>query len=131
MLKIKWLLSTLVFSAHATKNNLFIVRSLNKYSMKNFNLHILEYSNSEDILKCEQKWIDYIKPEYNINPTAGSTKGYKHTSESIEKMKILARGRTHSTEVKELISITRKGDNNSFYNKKHTTETIEILKKYS
>lgn len=57
-----------------SRNNLYIVRSLNKYSMKSFNLHILEYSNSEDVIKCEQKWIDYIKPEYNTNPTAGSTK---------------------------------------------------------
>ena len=28
---------------------------------------------------------------------------YKHTEQSIEKMKILATGRTHSTEVKELV----------------------------
>ncbi len=96
--------------------------------MNSFNLHILEYSNSEDVIKCEQKWIDLIGPEYNTNPTAGSTKGYKHTQESIEKMKLLATGRTHSTEVKELMSITRMGVNNSFYNKKHTPETIEILK---
>ena len=96
--------------------------------MKNFNLHILEYSNSENLIKCEQRWIDLIEPEYNTNPIAGSTKGYKHTEESREKMKILATGRTHSTEVKELMSITRKGENNSFYNKKHTPETIEVLK---
>lgn len=84
-----------------------------------------------------QKWIDLIEPEYNTNPIAGSTKGYKHTEESREKMKILATGRTHSTEVKELMSITRRvaslalacaAENNSFYNKKHTPETIEVLK---
>lgn len=111
-----------------SKNNLYIVRSLNKYSMKSFNLHILEYSNSKDIIKCEQKWIDLIGPEYNTNPTAGSTKGYKHTKESIEKMKLSATGRTHSHEIKELMSITRRGTNNSFFNKKHSPETIEIMK---
>lgn len=56
--------------------------------MNSFNLHILEYSDSENIVMCEQKWIDLIKPEYNLNLMAGSIKGYKHTSESIEKMKI-------------------------------------------
>nr|QDG01212.1 GIY-YIG endonuclease [Scytalidium sp.] len=68
-----------------SRNNLYIVRSLNKYSMNNFNLHILEYSNSENLIMCEQKWIDIINPEYNLNPIAGSSKGYKHSPESIEK----------------------------------------------
>lgn len=36
------------------RNNLYIVRSLNKYTMKNFNLHILEYSNYENLIMCEQ-----------------------------------------------------------------------------
>lgn len=43
-------------------------------------------------------------------------------------MKVLATERKHSTEVKELMSINRKGVNNSFYNKKHIPETIEIFK---
>nr|YP_009763308.1 GIY-YIG endonuclease [Metarhizium rileyi]QIS49087.1 GIY-YIG endonuclease [Metarhizium rileyi] len=111
-----------------SKNNLYIVRSLNKYSMKSFNLHILEYSNSENVIKQEQKWIDLISPEYNTNLIAGSSKGYKHTEESIEKMKISATGRKHSDEVKESMSMNRRGTNNSFYNKKHSPETIEILK---
>lgn len=51
--------------------------------MNNFNLHILEYTDSNNLIKCEQKWIDLIKPEYNTNLTAGSTKGYKHSIESI------------------------------------------------
>lgn len=37
-------------------------------------------------------------------------------------------GRKHSDQVKELMSITRKGENNSFYNKKHSSQTIETLK---
>lgn len=112
----------------ASKNNLYIVRSLNKYSMNSFNLHILEYSDSENIIMCEQKLIDLIKPEYNLNLMAGSTKGYKHTSESIEKMKILATGRKHTDKVKDLMSKNRRGANNAFYNKKHTPETIEKFK---
>lgn len=96
--------------------------------MLNFNLHILEYSNSDNVIICEQKWIDLIKPEYNINLIANSNKGYKHTDEAIEKMRSLAIGRKHNDEVKARISETRKGENNSFYNKKHSIDTIEILK---
>nr|YP_009254031.1 hypothetical protein [Hypomyces aurantius]ANC62717.1 hypothetical protein [Hypomyces aurantius] len=74
---------------------------------------------------CEQKWIDLIQPEYNLSPTAGSSKGYKPSLESIEKMKISATGRKHSDEVRDLMSQNRIGLNNSFYNKKHTAENIE------
>ena len=45
-----------------SRNNLYIVRSLNKYSMNKFYLHILEYSDSDNLILCEQKWIDLIKP---------------------------------------------------------------------
>jgi group I intron endonuclease len=72
---------------YLSHSNLYIVRALFKYGMSNFSLVILEYCKSDDLIKCEQKWIDQLKPEYNINPTAGNTKGYKHTIEAIEKMR--------------------------------------------
>jgi hypothetical protein len=100
-----------------SRNNLYIVRSLNKYYMNNFNLHVLEYSDYKSLIMCEQKWIDLVKPEYNINPIAGSTKGYKHSSESLEKMSILAKGRKHTDEVRDLMGKNRIGINNPFYKK--------------
>lgn len=57
----------------------------------------------------EQYYIDTLKPEYNILQLAGSSLGYKHTAESIEKMRnrvvseeALAkwRGPKHSEETK-------------------------------
>lgn len=111
-----------------SKDNLYIVRSLNKYYMSNFILHIMEYSDSDNIIKCEQKWIDTLNPEYNLAPIAGRTKGFKHSLESKDKMRIAATGKKHTDEVKELMSKTRQGLNNSFYNKTHTPETIEKLK---
>lgn len=111
-----------------SKSNLYIVRSLNRYSMDNFYLHILEYSNSKNLIMCEQKWIDLIKPEYNLNPIAGSTRGSKHSVGAIEKMRISATGRKHTEEVRNLMSKNRQGINNAFYKKKHSPETIEKLK---
>lgn len=35
-----------------TRNNVYIVRSLNKYTMSNFILHITEYSDSDNVIKC-------------------------------------------------------------------------------
>lgn len=73
-----------------SRDNLYIVRSLNKYTMASFNLYILEYTNSQDLISCEQKWINMLYPKYNINPLAGNSKGYKHTQESFDKMRQLA-----------------------------------------
>lgn len=77
--------------------------------MNNFTLVILEYANPESLISCEQKWIDLLKPEYNLNPTAGNSKGYKHTVESMEKMRTAALGRKHSEQVKQAMSESRKG----------------------
>lgn len=74
------------------------------------------------------KWIDLIKPEYNLNPIAGSSKRYKHTPESKEIMSIKATGRKHTDEVRDLMSKNRMGINNPFYKKKHKEETLDKLR---
>ena len=113
---------------YLSHSNLYIVRALFKYGMNNFSLVILEYCKSDDLIKCEQKWIDKFKPEYNINPTAGNTKGYKHTIEAIEKIREAALGRKHTEDVKNLMSKSRMGENNPFYGKKHSEESLALLK---
>jgi group I intron endonuclease len=72
--------------------------------------------------------MDLLKPEYNINPKAGNSKGYKHTPESIEIIRSLALGRKHSDQVKNLMCENRKGINNSFYGKKHISEALNLMK---
>jgi len=70
-----------------------------------------------------------LKPEYNLNPIAVNSKGYKHTAESIEKLKNLAKGRKHKDETKKNMSLNRKGAYNSFYSKTHTNETKALMSK--
>jgi hypothetical protein len=41
---------------------------------------------------------------------------------------MLATGRKHTYEVKDIMSKNRKGENNPFYSKKHTLETLNKLK---
>lgn len=106
----------------------YIVRALSKHGMANFSLVILEYTSSGDLIKSEQKWIDLLKPVYNLNPQAGNSKGYVHTPESIEKLRSLALGRKHNDQVKKLMSESRKGINNNFYGKKHTPEALISMK---
>jgi len=45
---------------------------------------------------------------------AGSSKGYTHTAESIDKMREVALGRKHTEEVKQAMSASRKGEANAF-----------------
>jgi len=69
------------------KSNRPIDRALLKYGFSSFTLEILEYCDKDNVLEREQYYLDLIKPEYNIVKTAGSTTGYKHTPESLEKMR--------------------------------------------
>lgn len=69
------------------KSNRPMERALLKYGFSNFSLEILEYCNSENLLKREQHYLDTLKPKYNIVEVAGSTLGYKHTEESLKKMR--------------------------------------------
>ena len=98
----------------------YIVRVISKYGLANFTLVILEYTTkrSEDLIRCEQKWIDLLKREYNLGPQAGNTKGV-HTIESKEKIRCKVLDRKHSDKVKKLKSESRKGINNNFYGKKN------------
>jgi group I intron endonuclease len=74
-------------------------------------LEILEYCDIEDVLKREQYYLDLLKPSYNISPTAGSPRGYKHTEEAKLKMSIAWAKRTNpcSKERNEKISLALKG----------------------
>lgn len=69
------------------KSNRPIDRALLKYGFSNFRLVILEYGDKNNVLIKEQYYMDLFKPEYNIAEIAGSTLGYKHTPESLAKMR--------------------------------------------
>ena len=65
-----------------------IYSALLNYGYSVFKLEILEYCDSEDLIKKEQYYIDKLKPKYNILLKAGSSFGYKHTEEALAKIKI-------------------------------------------
>ncbi len=69
------------------ESNRPIDRALLKYGFSKFSFYILEYCTSENVIEREQYYLDLIKPEYNIVEKAGSTLGYKHTEESLAKMR--------------------------------------------
>lgn len=86
-------------------SNMPIYRAIIKYGYANFKLEILEYCEKNIVLVREQYYIDLLNPEYNILSTAGSSEGYKHTAETLEKFKL----REISNEAKANISLAATG----------------------
>lgn len=82
---------------HLNKSQRVIDRALLKHTFDNFRFEILEYCDKDVLLAREQHYLDLFKPEYNVATLAGNTLGYKHTPESLEKM----RGHITSEEVTE------------------------------
>jgi group I intron endonuclease len=67
---------------------MLINKALIKYGYSNFQLEILEYCDSSDLIKIEQHYLELLKPEYNILQIAGSSLGYKHTEKTLAKFKV-------------------------------------------
>ena len=93
--------------------NLILYRSMRKHGLENFSLAILEFCAS-DLSVCsdlEQKWIDFYQPKYNTLKIAGSSSGFRHSVDTINKLKELLKkenhpnyGTTRSDETKKAIS---------------------------
>ena len=91
--------------------------SIYKYGLNNFAFLVLIYCN-KDINAClglEQFYLDLHKPKYNILKLAGSSQGFKHSPETIAKLKLKHSGINHprfnkivSEEQKKLTSLALK-----------------------
>lgn len=65
-----------------------------KYGEENFRFELLEETSVEQLAEREQFWLDSTKPFYNILKQARSTRGYKHTRETLERMSLMQRNRS-------------------------------------
>jgi group I intron endonuclease len=110
-------------------SNMVIYKAMLKHGYSKFKLEILEYCEPGSAVTREQYYLDILKPEYNILSTAGTSLGYKHTEEALEKMSAArsaytgyklsaetrakltsaATGRVLSDETRAKISVARKG----------------------
>jgi group I intron endonuclease len=69
------------------KRNFLIHKALLKYGYSEFQLEILEYCKTEDLIEREQYFLNLFKPEYNILTMAGSSLGFKHYLSTIDNLK--------------------------------------------
>jgi len=79
---------------------------IKKYGWINFKFGVLEYLNFKQdfdkivLLNREQYYLDVLSPSLNINKTAGSMLGFKHSEESIKLMRAAFLGRKHTEDSK-------------------------------
>lgn len=120
------------YNSKLKKGNRKIDNSIKKYTLENFILIILEIISSnnnykiikEEYLKREQYYLDLYKPEYNILSIAGSSLGFKHSQETKDKLRNMKKGFKHSQDSIKKLSLIMKGENNPFYGKNHTKESL-------
>ena len=120
----------------------YLQRAWNKYGEDSFEFNILLICDPKNNILYEQAYMDKMKPEYNISPTAGSPLGVKHTAETRKNMSVAKRnitdetrrkmsiaqiGKTHSKETKRKLSVINSGENNPGFGKHHSEETKRKL----
>lgn len=73
--------------------SMVINNALLKYGYLNFSFSIIEFCEIKDLKNKEKYYFELLKPEYNILKEPGSPsrgKGWKHSNETIEKMRLSA-----------------------------------------
>lgn len=101
--------------------NIHLQRAFNK-RIDDFIFEIVECCELRDLVVREQFYIDTLKPEYNISPTAFSSLGIVRRDETKEKLRQLNLGKTLSNETKEKISQSNTGKKRSTKIKKIYSE---------
>ena len=106
-------------------HNVYLQRAWNKHGEKCFIFVTLQRVDVCSLNEFEQRWIDRLKPEYNMAPIAGSLLGYKHSDEARANMSAAHVGQKKSEEWKAAASLRMKGNT---YNsgRKQSPEEIEI-----
>jgi len=90
----------------------YLQKSFNKYGEFNFRFDVLEeVTDVTKLIECEQKWIDAIKPEFNMTLIAGlnSALGLKRSPETKEKQSKVRIGMVFTQTHKDNISKSKKG----------------------
>ena len=102
------------FSQHIKgfRSNIKLQKAMEKYQLQDFIFIVFEYCDPKDLLSREQYYFNCLKPQYNVNPTAGSWLGAKHSAETIANM-----------------SLAKIGVNNHFYGKTHTIDSKSLISK--
>jgi len=107
--RIKTHLSLLKRGKHHSKH---LQSAWNLYGEVSFSFELIECCEGvkHKLIELEQRYIDFLKPEYNVLPVAGSCLGRKISDETKRKMSDAAKGRVISAEQIERIRVSNTGN---------------------
>lgn len=113
---------------NALKNNKhhspILQNSWNKYGEYQFQFDIIEIvNNKNNLIEREQFWIDFLNPEFNCSPTAGSPLGVKHTIKARKNMSKAHKGKKLSPKSILKRSLKQSGKNHWNYGCNMSDET--------
>jgi len=91
--------------------NRLLQNAFNEHGQDCFIFSVLERCDKELLTVREQFYIDALKPEYNLSPTAGSQLGIKRTQETKLRMSIAKKQMTQET--KDKMAAAKKGKKRS------------------
>ena len=137
-LKARWArhLSGLCNGKH---HNSRLQAAFGKYGAEVFGFSVLEYTGRQNLLKREQHYLDTLRPDYNLLPTAGSHLGRKHSEQTKQKISAAKMGHPVSEEARAKMcaawtparrqkrSVAMSGKRNHFYGKHPSAETSAKL----
>lgn len=87
-----------------------IMNHADKYGVEDLIFSVIEIVESKNLLKdAEQRHIDLLNPWFNIQPTAFSNRGFKHSEETKRKMSEWQKGKPKSEEIRKKLSESKKG----------------------
>lgn len=81
---------------NGTHHSRYLLRAWQKHGPEAFAFEILECCAAGDLVTREQSWMDSLRPEYNLSPTAGSCLGVKHSEATRRKRSDLNKGNKFS-----------------------------------
>ncbi|GAH42586.1 unnamed protein product, partial [marine sediment metagenome] len=76
-----------------------------KYGEAAFVFQLLEHSSPENLIECEQYYLDMLLPEYNIAPNAGNCLGRPCSLKTREKLSKAHKGKALSEEHRRKLSM--------------------------
>jgi group I intron endonuclease len=133
----RWIqhLSHLKNNTHHTSK---LQRHYNKYGKNDLVFSIVIGCDKPDLLTTEQFFLDSLNPWFNTCKIAGNTLGIKASKKTKQKLSRIKKGKPTwnkglklSETHKRNIGKKQLGENNSFYNKKHTEETKKKISEWN
>jgi group I intron endonuclease len=105
-----------------------------KYGKSDFVFSIIIGCDRDDLLTTEQFFLDSLNPWFNTCKKAGNTLGVRYDEKTRKKFGEKKKGKPtwnkgkHLSETHKLhIAESQMGENNSFFNKKHSEKTKKII----